>query len=126
MPQRFDRLCRHGKDPLRRGAPLGCGLERCRLLGVALDALQADEDGDVLEGDALVYDTHDSYVHSASRLVTAISMGVMIVKTKDAVLVAPEVRIQDVKELVAKLKKSGRGESSPQNKTPELFKVKVW
>ena len=36
----------------------------------------------------------------------------VIVETKDAVLVAPKDRVQDVKELVAKLKKSGRSESS--------------
>ena len=36
----------------------------------------------------------------------------IIVETKDAVLVAPKERVQDVKELVAKIKKSGRSESS--------------
>jgi mannose-1-phosphate guanylyltransferase/mannose-6-phosphate isomerase len=34
----------------------------------------------------------------------------IIVETKDAILVAPKERVQDVKELVAKLKKSGRTE----------------
>ena len=64
-------------------------------------------------GDVLVHDTHDCYVHSTSRLVTAVGMDDhIIVETKDAVLVAPKDRVQDVKELVAKLKKSGRGESS--------------
>jgi mannose-1-phosphate guanylyltransferase / mannose-6-phosphate isomerase len=77
------------------------------------DALPADEDGNVLQGDVLVYDTHDCYVHSSSRLVTAVAMDDhIIVETKDAVLVAPKERVQDVKELVAKLKKSGRSESA--------------
>ena len=61
----------------------------------------------------LVHDTHDCYVHSTSRLVAAVGMDDhVIVETKDAVLVAPKERVQDVKELVAKLKKSGRSESS--------------
>jgi mannose-1-phosphate guanylyltransferase/mannose-6-phosphate isomerase len=77
------------------------------------DALPADEDGNVLQGDALVHDTHDCYVHSSSRLVAAVGMDDhIIVETKDAVLVAPKDRVQDVKELVAKLKKAGRPESA--------------
>ena len=76
-------------------------------------ALRRPADVDVLQGDALVYDTHDCYVHSTSRLVAAVGMeDHIIVETKDAVLVAPKDRVQDVKELVNKLKKSGRSESS--------------
>jgi mannose-1-phosphate guanylyltransferase / mannose-6-phosphate isomerase len=77
------------------------------------DALPADEEGNVLQGDVLVHDTHDCYVHSTSRLVAAVGMDDhIIVETKDAILVAPKDRVQDVKDLVAKLKKSGRSESS--------------
>jgi mannose-1-phosphate guanylyltransferase/mannose-6-phosphate isomerase len=75
------------------------------------DALPSDEDGNVLQGDVLVHDTRDCFVHSTSRLVTAVGMDDhIIVETKDAVLVAPKERVQDVKELVAKLKKAGRSE----------------
>jgi mannose-1-phosphate guanylyltransferase/mannose-6-phosphate isomerase len=77
------------------------------------DALPADEDGNVLQGDTLVHDTHDCYVHSSSRLVAAVGMDDhIIVETKDAILVAPKDRVQDVKELVSKLKKAGRPESA--------------
>jgi mannose-1-phosphate guanylyltransferase/mannose-6-phosphate isomerase len=77
------------------------------------DALPADEDGNVLQGDVLTHDTHDCYVHSTSRLVAAVGMeDHIIVETKDAILVAPKDRVQDVKELVAKIKKSGRSESA--------------
>jgi mannose-1-phosphate guanylyltransferase/mannose-6-phosphate isomerase len=77
------------------------------------DVMPADTDGNVLQGDALVFDTHDCYVHSTSRLVTAVGMeDHIIVETKDAVLVAPKSRVQDVKNLVAMIKKSGRSESS--------------
>ncbi len=67
----------------------------------------------MLQGDVMVYDTHDCYVHSTSRLVAAVGMDDhIIVETKDAVLVAPKDRVQDVKELVAQIKKSGRSESA--------------
>ena len=75
--------------------------------------LPADEEGNVLQGDVLVHDTHDCYVHSTSRLVAAVGMDDhIIVETKDAILVAPKDRVQDVKELVAMIKKSGRSESA--------------
>src|SRR6202167_2684495 len=77
------------------------------------DALPADEDGNVLQGDVLIPDPRDCYVHSTSRLVSAVGMeDHIVVETKDAVLVAPKERVQDVKELVALLQKSGRSESS--------------
>ncbi len=93
--------------------PLDSGWSDVGSWSSLFDALPADEDGNVLQGDVLVHDTHDCYVHSTSRLVTAVGMDDhIIVETKDAVLVAPKERVQDVKELVAKLKKSGRTESS--------------
>jgi mannose-1-phosphate guanylyltransferase / mannose-6-phosphate isomerase len=93
--------------------PLDAGWSDVGSWASLFDALPADEEGNVLQGDVLVHDTHDCYVHSTSRLVTAVGMDDhIIVETKDAVLVAPKGRVQDVKELVAILKKSGRSESS--------------
>jgi mannose-1-phosphate guanylyltransferase/mannose-6-phosphate isomerase len=93
--------------------PLDAGWSDVGSWASLFDALPPDEEGNVLQGDVLVHDTHDCYVHSTSRLVTAVGMDDhIIVETKDAVLVAPKERVQDVKELVAKMKKSGRSESS--------------
>ena len=93
--------------------PLDAGWSDVGSWSSLFDALHSDEDGNVLQGDVLVHDTHDCYVHSTSRLVTAVGMDDhIIVETKDAILVAPKGRVQDVKELVARIKKSGRSESS--------------
>jgi mannose-1-phosphate guanylyltransferase/mannose-6-phosphate isomerase len=93
--------------------PLDAGWSDVGSWSSLFDALPADEDGNVLQGDVLVHDTHDCYVHSTSRLVTAVGMDDhVIVETKDAVLVAPKDRVQDVKELVSAIKKAGRSESS--------------
>jgi mannose-1-phosphate guanylyltransferase/mannose-6-phosphate isomerase len=93
--------------------PLDAGWSDVGSWSSLFDALPADEEGNVLQGDVLVHDTHDCYVHSTSRLVTAVGMDDhIIVETKDAVLVAPKERVQDVKELVAMIKKSGRSEWS--------------
>jgi mannose-1-phosphate guanylyltransferase/mannose-6-phosphate isomerase len=93
--------------------PLDAGWSDVGSWASLFDALPADEDGNVIKGDVLLHDTHDCYVHSTGRLVAAVGMDDhVIVETKDAILVAPKDRVQDVKELVAKLKKSGRGESA--------------
>jgi mannose-1-phosphate guanylyltransferase / mannose-6-phosphate isomerase len=93
--------------------PLDAGWSDVGSWASLFDALPADEEGNVLKGDVLVHDTHDCYVHSTSRLVAAVGLyDHVIVETKDAVLVAPKDRVQDVKELVAKLKASGRSESA--------------
>jgi mannose-1-phosphate guanylyltransferase/mannose-6-phosphate isomerase len=93
--------------------PLDAGWSDVGSWASLFDALPADEQGNVLKGDVLVHDTHDCYVHSTSRLVATVGMDDhVIVETKDAVLVAPKDRVQDVKELVATLKKSGRSESA--------------
>jgi mannose-1-phosphate guanylyltransferase/mannose-6-phosphate isomerase len=93
--------------------PLDAGWSDVGSWSSLFDALPADEEGNVLQGDVLVHDTHDCYVHSTSRLVAAVGMDDhIIVETKDAVLVAPKERVQDVKELVAAIRKAGRSESS--------------
>jgi mannose-1-phosphate guanylyltransferase / mannose-6-phosphate isomerase len=93
--------------------PLDVGWSDVGSWSSLFDALPADEDGNVLQGDVLVFDTQDCYVHSTSRLVAAVGMdNHIIVETKDAILVAPKDRVQDVKDLVAKIKKSGRSESA--------------
>jgi mannose-1-phosphate guanylyltransferase/mannose-6-phosphate isomerase len=93
--------------------PLDAGWSDVGSWSSLFDALPSNEEGNVLQGDVLVFDTHDCYVHSTSRLVAAVGMDDhIIVETKDAILVAPKDRVQDVKELVGQLKKAGRSESA--------------
>jgi mannose-1-phosphate guanylyltransferase/mannose-6-phosphate isomerase len=74
-------------------------------------ACDHDSQGNALFGDVMVEDTHDSYVYSSSRLVATVGLrDHVVVETKDAVLVAPKERAQDVKKLVARLKAVGRYE----------------
>src|SRR5918995_868332 len=77
------------------------------------EASAADEHGNVARGDVLVEDSQGSYLYSQSRLVAAVGLkDHVVVETKDAVLVAPKNRVQDVKKLVARLKELGRYEHS--------------
>lgn len=70
-----------------------------------------DEQGNTLRGDVIVEDTRDSYIYSESRLVATVGLrDHVVVETKDAVLVAPKDRVQEVKKLVARLKADRRYE----------------
>lgn len=75
------------------------------------EALERDVFGNALRGDVIAEDTADTLVISESRLVATVGLkGHVVVETKDAVLVAPKDRVQDVKAVVARLKAEGRSE----------------
>ncbi|MGH8175534.1 MAG: mannose-1-phosphate guanylyltransferase/mannose-6-phosphate isomerase [Steroidobacter sp.] len=77
------------------------------------EAIPGDKDGNVCTGDVLTSDSHGCYLQSTSRLVAVVGLeDHVVVETKDAVLVAPKSRVQDVKDLVNQLKKQGRNETS--------------
>ena len=73
---------------------------------------EKDEAGNVCAGDIVQEDVCGSYMHSTHRLVAALGVkDLAIIETKDAVLVAPRGRVQDVKKIVEKLHRAGRPES---------------
>jgi mannose-1-phosphate guanylyltransferase / mannose-6-phosphate isomerase len=75
------------------------------------EASDADAQGNVTHGDVISEDTHGSYLYAQSRLVAAVGLkDHVVVETKDAVLVAPRSRVQDVKKLVQRLKSEKRYE----------------
>lgn len=63
----------------------------------------------VTRGDVLLRDVSGSFIHSSSRLVTAVGLrDQVVVETADAVFVAPLARAEEVKQLVADLRCAGR------------------
>lgn len=70
-----------------------------------------DQNGNVVDGDTMLLETTRSLVHSTSRLVTTVGVdNLVIIETKDAVLVADKGKAQDVKSIVEKLRKESRDE----------------
>jgi mannose-1-phosphate guanylyltransferase len=70
-----------------------------------------DKNGNATTGDAIIQDTRNCLIHSNERLVTTVGLDdVVIVDTKDAVMVAHKDKVQDVKAIVAQLKAQGRDE----------------
>lgn len=75
------------------------------------EACLKDEDGNVIHGDVLAEQTRNSYLYSGSRLVAVVGLDDhVVIETKDAVLVAPRDRVQDVKSLVTRIRSAGRSE----------------
>ena len=70
-----------------------------------------DDMGNVLNGDAWVHDSQNCYINSDEKLVAAVGVeNLVIVSTKDAVLVMNKDRSQDVKKAVEFLKTNQRSE----------------
>jgi mannose-1-phosphate guanylyltransferase/mannose-6-phosphate isomerase len=93
--------------------PLDAGWSDVGSWSALQDALPTDEQGNVISGDVLTEGTTGCYLHSTSRLIGAVGLkDHVVVETKDAVLVAPRDKVQDVKNLVAQLKAQGRYETS--------------
>lgn len=72
---------------------------------------EKDEYGNTIKGDFIHHDCNNMYVNADHRLVAAVGLeNIVVVETKDAVLVADKNRVQEVKEIVEQLKAENRTE----------------
>lgn len=72
---------------------------------------RADENRNVIVGDAVVCGTKNSTIYSSGRTIAVLGMdGVVVAETPDAVLVCPREKAQDIKKIIESLKASGRTE----------------
>ncbi|EAM5202142.1 mannose-1-phosphate guanylyltransferase/mannose-6-phosphate isomerase, partial [Salmonella enterica] len=75
------------------------------------DISEKTDEGDVCKGDILTYNTKNNYIYSESALVAAVGVeDIVIVQTKDAILVSKKSDVQDVKKIVEMLKAQERTE----------------
>jgi mannose-1-phosphate guanylyltransferase/mannose-6-phosphate isomerase-like protein (cupin superfamily) len=78
-----------------------------------------DASGNVVHGDVYVESVSNALLMAQHRMVAAVGLeDVIVVETADAVLVARKDSVQDVKEVVARLKEEGRPEHENQRKVP--------
>ena len=91
--------------------PLACGWSDVGSWSSLWEALDKDEQGNVALGDVLMEDCKNSLVFGEDHLVAAVGIDdLIVVDTKNATLVAPKDRAQEVKSIVNKLKLAGRDE----------------
>ncbi len=68
------------------------------------DVLPSDAAGNVTRGDVMAEDVKNCLLYSTERLIAAVGLeGHVVIETKDAVMVAPKNRVQDVKRLVEQM-----------------------
>jgi mannose-1-phosphate guanylyltransferase len=73
------------------------------------DCFEQDEQGNAFTGDVIALDTTNTLVHSSGQTVAVVGLENMaVVTTKDAVLIMPLDRSQDVKRIIAELEAHGK------------------
>ncbi|MEY5029349.1 MAG: hypothetical protein RLZ63_1664 [Pseudomonadota bacterium] len=91
--------------------PLAAGWSDVGAFAALWDVLPKDEQGNAFKGDVMSVDSHNSLVMAESALVATIGVrDLVVVQTKDAVLVADRDKAQEVKGIVAALRETGRTE----------------
>ncbi|PZU29985.1 MAG: mannose-1-phosphate guanylyltransferase/mannose-6-phosphate isomerase [Stenotrophomonas sp.] len=76
------------------------------------DVSEQDANGNAHHGDVIAIDCHDTFAYG-ERLIAMVGLDdVIVVETDDAVLVGKSDRMQEVKDVVARLKADGRSEAT--------------
>ena len=75
------------------------------------DISEKDSDGNVTHGDVILNSSRNSYFRTDGILVTAIGVeGLVVVATKDVIMVAQKEKVQNVKEITKALEADARSE----------------
>jgi mannose-1-phosphate guanylyltransferase len=91
--------------------PLDAGWNDIGAWSALWEVNEKDEEGNATSGDTILQDTTNSLIHGGERLIATVGLdNVVIVDTKDALLVACKDKVQDVKKIVEKLKADKRSE----------------
>jgi len=91
--------------------PLDAGWSDIGSWAALWETSKKNAEGNVFKGDVLGHATCNSFVHADSRLVATVGVeDLVIVETKDAVLVAHKSQVQDVKKIVERIKADNRHE----------------
>ena len=99
----------HTKDAVV--VPLDAGWSDIGSWSAIWDISDKGDNGNVAKGDTLLDDTNNSFVQAEHRLVATVGVeDLIIIETKDAVLVAHKDKVQNVKQIVEQLKGSDRHE----------------
>jgi len=77
------------------------------------EVLPKNEDGNVLRGDAVLEASQNNYIYAENKLVTALGVeDLIVIDTKDALLIADRHKVENLKKIVGRLKKDDRKEAT--------------
>ena len=75
------------------------------------EVAEKDEAGNAVSGDVMLLDTKNSLIRAEDKLVALVGIdNLVVISTKDAILVAQKDRVQDAKIIASELKNAGRPE----------------
>jgi mannose-1-phosphate guanylyltransferase len=91
--------------------PMDCGWSDVGSWSALWGIENKDASGNVCRGDVINIDTSNSYINAQDKLVAVIGLDdVVVVETKDAILVSKKSEVQKVKNIVNQLKAEDRSE----------------
>lgn len=97
--------------------PIDCGWSDVGSWSALWEVSSKDDNGNTLKGDVVALDTAGCFIQGDRKLIATIGLqDIVIVESDDAIMVADKGRVQDVKSIVAQLKKQGRPEVSLHRK----------
>jgi mannose-1-phosphate guanylyltransferase len=72
---------------------------------------EKDNNDNVIKGDVVAVDSTNNYIYAGSKLVSTVGVdNLVVIETKDAILVAAKDKVQNVKSVVSQLKAAERTE----------------
>ena len=100
-----------GSDFEIRVIPLDAGWNDLGAWDAVWQVGEKDQNGNLIQGDALVEASQNNLIHSSHRLVSAVGVNnLVIIETADAVMVADRSQSQHVKRIVSQLSDQAREE----------------
>jgi mannose-1-phosphate guanylyltransferase len=84
--------------------PIDCGWSDVGDFQALWKINKKDSEGNVLQGDVVALNSHNCLVKAQKRLVTILGLeGIVVIETKDAILVSPLNQAQNIKHIVDRL-----------------------
>jgi mannose-1-phosphate guanylyltransferase/mannose-6-phosphate isomerase len=103
-------LCLQGNDTAIV-VPMDAGWNDVGCWSALWEVSTKDKHQNVSKGDVIAVNSSNSFLHSENKLIATVGIdNLIVIETKDAILVANKECVQDVKEIVNALKKAGRSE----------------
>jgi mannose-1-phosphate guanylyltransferase/mannose-6-phosphate isomerase len=91
--------------------PLDAGWSDVGSFSTLYDISDKDDNNNVISGDVLTHDSQNNLIRSDYKMIATVGVeDLVVISTKDAVLVASKNKVQDVKNIVNQLKADNRTE----------------
>ncbi|MGZ0784460.1 mannose-1-phosphate guanylyltransferase/mannose-6-phosphate isomerase [Pseudomonas saponiphila] len=92
--------------------PLSAGWSDVGCWSSLWDVHEKDANGNVSKGDVVIQDSKNCMIHGNDKLVSVIGLeNIVVVETKDAMMIAHKDKVQGVKQMVNTLNQQGRSET---------------